>query len=128
MTRWINSKIEEEITDLQYDLLDGLVLVKLINKIIVEIADKNPQAKLYSLHQYSTIKNQPSCYRNMSNINDFLQFVQVVLKINICNTSPDNIVEGNLKLDFGTYMVNFYFRYHQFRMAKFKKYNLVCQG
>ena len=50
MTRWINSKIEEEITDLQYDLLDGLVLVKLINKIIVEIADKNPQAKLYSLH------------------------------------------------------------------------------
>jgi hypothetical protein len=99
MTRWINSKIEEEITDLQYDLLDGLVLVKLINKIIVEIADKNPQAKLYSLHP--VYKKPTFMLQKYENVNDFLQFVQVVLKINICNISADNIVEGNLKLILG---------------------------
>lgn len=99
MTRWINSKIEEEISDLQQDLLNGLVLVKLINKIIVEIADKNPQAKLYCLHP--VYKKPTFKLQKYENVNDFLQFVQVVLKINICSISADNIVEGNLKLILG---------------------------
>ena len=99
MTRWINSKVEEEITDLRHDLLDGLVLVKLINKIIVEIAEKNPQAKLYCLHP--VYKKATFKLQKYENVNDFLQFAQVVLKINICNISADNIVEGNLKLILG---------------------------
>lgn len=99
MTRWINSKIEEEITDLRQDLLDGLVLVKLINKIVEEIADKNPHAKLYCLHP--VYKKPTFKLQKYENVNDFLQFVQVVLKINICNISADNIIEGNLKLILG---------------------------
>lgn len=99
MTRWINSKIEEDITDLRQDLLDGLVLVKLINKIVEEIADKNPRAKLYCLHP--VYKKPTFKLQKYENVSDFLQFVQVVLKINICNISADNVVEGNLKLILG---------------------------
>lgn len=99
MARWINSKIDNTVTDLRLDLLDGLVLVKLINKIVQEIADKNPQTKLYCLHPvYEKPKFKLQKYEN---VNDFLQFLQVVLKINICNISADNIVEGNLKLILG---------------------------
>lgn len=94
MTRWINSTLGLSIKDLTKDLADGLVLIKLINHVNAE-TDAVPY-NLTPMYSKPTFKLQ-----KIENLNDFLQFVKLVCKINICNIDADNIIDGNLKLILG---------------------------
>lgn len=90
MTRWINSQIGTEVSDLSRDLQDGLILIRLINHITTESYILTP------LYAKPTFKLQ-----KVENVSDFLKFCQIVLQINICSISADDIVDGNSKLILG---------------------------
>lgn len=98
MVKWVNCKLETNLTDLSKDLSDGLILIRLINKIIGEMDNKNGQT-LYLLKPL--YPNPKFSLQKLENVNDFLEFVRIVLKINLTSISGDNIVEGNLKLILG---------------------------
>lgn len=94
MIRWINSKLDTQISDLTTDLKDGLILIKLINQIIQESDEES-----YIL---TPMYSKPTfMLQKIENLNDFFKFCKLVLQINICNISADNIIEGNLKLILG---------------------------
>lgn len=99
MLRWVNSKLGTNLTDLSTDLTDGLVLIKLINQIITEMDLEKTTLKLYLLNPL--YKNPKFPIQKLENVNDFLEFIRIVLKINTTGISGDNIVEGNLKLILG---------------------------
>lgn len=93
MLRWVNCKLNLHLTDLTQDLKDGLVLILLIN----EINRENPLVPLLT-----PVYTKPSfAIQKIENLNDFLNFCQLVLNIQICSISGDNIMDGNLKLILG---------------------------
>lgn len=99
MIRWVNSKLDIQLSNLSLELKDGLVLIALINKIVSEVGLEKTNLKLYLLKPlYMTPKFD---IQKMENINDFLEFIRIVLKINVLSISGDNILEGNLKLILG---------------------------
>lgn len=99
MLRWINSKLGVQLTDLSTELCDGLVLIQLINKIISEMDVESTDMKLYLLKPLYT--KPKLMLQKLENVNDFLEFIRLVLKISTTSISADNIVEGNLKLILG---------------------------
>lgn len=95
LKRWVNTKVSVEVKDLHTDLLDGLVLVELINGI----ADASISPNSYLL---SPVYAKPiHRLQKYENVNDCLEFLKIILQINICNISADDIVGGNLKLILG---------------------------
>lgn len=99
MLRWINSKLDTQLTDLSRDLSDGLVLIKLINTVITQIDLQSTDLKLYLL---TPLYAKPKFdLQKLENVNDFLEFIRIVLKINITGITNEHIVQGNLKLILG---------------------------
>lgn len=93
MLRWVNCKLNLHLTDLTQDLDDGLVLILLIN----EINRENPSVPLLT-----PVYSKPVfAIQKIENLNDFLNFCQLVLNIQICSISGENIIDGNLKLILG---------------------------
>lgn len=93
MLRWVNCKLDLHLTDLTQDLDDGLVLILLIN----EINSENPSVPLLT-----PVYSKPVfAIQKIENLNDFLNFCQLVLNIQICSISGENIIDGNLKLILG---------------------------
>lgn len=90
MTRWINAQLGSDVSDLSHDLQDGLVLIRLINHVTTDSYILTP------LYAKPTFKLQ-----KVENVSDFLNFCRLVLKINICSISADDIVDGNSKLILG---------------------------
>lgn len=107
MLKWVNSKLDTNLTDLSKDMSDGLILIQLINKIITEIDIERTDLKLYLLKPL--YKNPKIGLQKMENVNDFLEFIRIVLKINTTSISADNIIEGNLKLILGLIWTLFIF-------------------
>ncbi|EGV65354.1 hypothetical protein PSN45_002490 [Yamadazyma tenuis] len=99
MLRWINSKLNLQLTDLSKDLGDGLVLIQLTNVIIAEMDLEKTDLKLYFLKPLYTNPKLP--IQKMENVNDFLEFIRIVLKINTTSISSESIIDGNLKLILG---------------------------
>ncbi|KAK6458016.1 Ca2+-binding actin-bundling protein [Scheffersomyces xylosifermentans] len=116
--RWLNTKLQEDtdsgitpssslgpnsITNLHEDLQNGLVLIKLINRLIYEITlNENHPMNNSKLYYLSPIYKKPTFkLQKLENLNDFLKFINLILKINVCNISADNIYEGDLKLNLG---------------------------
>lgn len=99
MIRWINSQLDIELTDLSKDLDDGLILILLINKIVTEIDLESTDLKLYLLTPL--YKNPKFGLQKLENVNDFLEFLRIVLKINTTGITSEHIVNGNLKLILG---------------------------
>lgn len=99
MIRWINSQLNVTLTDLAKDLDDGLVLIKLINKVITDIDVASSDLKLYLL---SPLYQKPKFeLQKLENVNDFLEFIRIVLKMNITGITSEHIVKGNLKMILG---------------------------
>lgn len=94
MSLWVSSMVGEPVTDFTKDLADGLVLYKLINKIIAETGTSGYILK--PVYSRATFKVQ-----KVENVDDVLKYCQLVLKINTASISADNVVEGNLKLILG---------------------------
>lgn len=101
LRRWINSQVRVQVTDLTEDLLDGLVLIELINGCSAKSGD-NKKLILLPLH-----KKPRAVLQKIENVADFLKFAKLVLKLNICNISAEDIVHGNLKLTLGLVWVIF---------------------
>lgn len=102
MARWVSAKVGREIEDLTKDLADGLVLTDLLNKILEESAVTGYVLKpVYKRPNFSLQK--------IENVDDFLKFCRLVLKINTCNISAEDIVGGNLKLILGLIWTLFVF-------------------
>lgn len=94
MARWISSKVTTLVTDVTKDLSDGLVLIELINKISAETE--------CSSYRLTPVHKKPSFrLQKLENVDDALQYCRLVLKINTCTISAENVVEGNLKLVLG---------------------------
>lgn len=97
LRRWINSQIVSDIGNLETDLQDGLILVELVNKLVEN--SSNDKHKSYSL---STLYTLPKTHiQKVENVAESIEFIKIILQINICNISAENIVEGNLKLILG---------------------------
>lgn len=102
MARWVSSKISQNVEDLTKDLADGLILINLLNKIIEESG--------VSGYVLTPIYTKPNfTLQKVENIDDFLKFCRLVLKINTCNISAEDIVGGNLKLILGLIWTLFVF-------------------
>lgn len=94
MARWISSKVAAPVTDVTKDLSDGLVLIQLINTILHE-TQLSPY-RLNPVYKKPTFRLQ-----KLENADDVLKFCSLVLQINTCNISAENIVNGDLKLVLG---------------------------
>lgn len=94
MSRWVSSMIGQTVTDFTQDLTDGLVLYKLVNRIVCET--KSSTYSLMPVYPKPTFKLQ-----KVENVDDVLKYCQLVLKINTCSISADNVVDGDLKLILG---------------------------
>lgn len=102
MARWVSSKISQNVEDLTKDLADGLVLIELLNRIIDESG--------VSGYILTPIYTKPNfTLQKVENVDDFLKFCRLVLKINTCNISAEDIVGGNLKLILGLIWTLFVF-------------------
>ncbi|EEQ36792.1 hypothetical protein CLUG_00915 [Clavispora lusitaniae ATCC 42720] len=102
MARWLSSKINTPIVDLVSAVGDGLVLVQLINCISAETG-----ASSYIL---SPVHPRPTFrIHKLENVADVLQFCRLELKINTCNISAENIVDGDVKLILGMIWTLFVF-------------------
>lgn len=102
MSRWVSSKVSANVEDLTTDLADGLVLVELINNLMEEsLAAPYVLLPVYKLPNFSLQK--------IENVADLLKFCRLVLKINTCNISAEDIVGGNLKLILGLIWTLFVF-------------------
>ncbi|EAZ63461.2 Ca2+-binding actin-bundling protein (actinin), alpha chain (EF-Hand protein superfamily) [Scheffersomyces stipitis CBS 6054] len=120
LVRWLNSKLMEDseseatptsslgrssITNLRTDLQDGIILIKLINWLVYEITsnENHPLTKRNTKLYYLTpIYKKPTFkLQKLENLNDFLKFINLILNVNVCNISADNIYEGDLKLTLG---------------------------
>ncbi|KAM9924714.1 hypothetical protein OXX80_011137 [Metschnikowia pulcherrima] len=94
MARWVASKTKREIADISTDLCDGIVLVELINKIVEETkAVSYGPTLLYTKPKFTLQK--------MENVDDVLKFCRLVLQMNTCNISAEDVVGGNTKLILG---------------------------
>ncbi|KAF3990893.1 hypothetical protein FT663_02966 [Candidozyma haemuli var. vulneris] len=94
MARWVGSKVDAAVEDLTTDLNDGLVLVKLVNVIAEESGSS--EYLLTPIYEKPTIHLQ-----KVENIDDVLKFCRLILNINTCSVSAQNVVEGDLKLILG---------------------------
>lgn len=102
MARWVSTKVGKEVGDLTKDLADGIVLIDLLNKLIEESGvARYVLTPVYTRPRFSLQK--------IENIDDFLKFCRLVLKINTCNISAEDIVGGNLKLILGLIWTLFVF-------------------
>lgn len=93
MTRWVSSAIEVQVNDFTTDLADGLVLYKLVNYIISQTGNSYELKPVYPKPNFKLQK--------VENVDDVLKYCQLVLKINTCSISADNVVAGDLKLILG---------------------------
>lgn len=96
MARWVSSKVSRarEIHDISVDLCDGLTLLELVNVI-----SKETDACSYVL---SPIYKKPTfALQKMENVDDILKFCRLVLQLNTCNISAEDVVQGNTKLILG---------------------------
>lgn len=96
MARWVSSKVSRarEIHDISVDLCDGLTLLELVNVIA-----KETDACSYVL---SPIYRKPTfALQKMENVDDILKFCRLVLQLNTCNISAEDVVQGNTKLILG---------------------------
>lgn len=94
MARWVSSKVSREVHDLTEDLADGTVLIEFVNKLIEESGT--------SSYVLTPIYKRPHfTLQKVENVDDFLKFCRLVLKINTCNISAEDVVTGNLKLLLG---------------------------
>lgn len=104
LKRWINSKINSAVINLRTDLLNGLILVELINKIVQEsptftTIKKGTEPKTYVI---KPVYSKPAFRVQMiENVSDALEFLKIILQVNITNISAEDIVEGNVKLILG---------------------------
>lgn len=94
MARWVGSKVGKPIEDLTTALNDGLVLAKLVNVIAEESGTS--EYVLQPIYQKPTLHLQ-----KVENIDDVLKFCRLILQINTCSVSAENVVEGDLKLILG---------------------------
>lgn len=102
MARWISSKVETTVSDVTKDLCDGLVLVELVNCIAVESgASRFVLTPVYSKPNFHIQK--------VENVDDMLQYCRLVLQLNTCNISAENVVGGDLKLILGLIWTLFVF-------------------
>ncbi|KAK6205104.1 Ca2+-binding actin-bundling protein [Scheffersomyces amazonensis] len=118
MLKWLNSKIKDydqlelpdipsapnSIENLQTDLQNGLVLIKLINRLIYDYHNEQNHNSYYyeKLYYLTPIYNNPKFkLQIIENLDDIFKFLQLILKLNICNISSDNLYDGNLKLILG---------------------------
>lgn len=122
MVKWVNTKliedtispqtptssftnIPETITNLTGDLQDSLVLTKLVNRIIYEITlnpDHPMNSKKSKLYYLTPIYRKPTFkLQKLENLLDLLKFLNLILGINVVSISPENIFDGDLKLNLG---------------------------
>ena len=94
MSLWVSSMVGQPVTDFTKDLADGLVLYKLVNRIIADTSTSTYSLK--PVYSKATFKVQ-----KVENVDDVLKYCQLVLKINTTSISADNVVDGNLKLILG---------------------------
>lgn len=102
MARWVGSKVDMTITNLVSQVADGLVLVKLINRINAE-AGTSPYV-LSPVHPRPTFR-----LHRLENVADLLQFCRLELKINTAAFSAENVVDGDAKLILGLIWTLFVF-------------------
>lgn len=94
MSLWVSSMVGEPVSDFTTDLADGLILYKLVNRIIADSANSGYTLKpIYSRANFKVQK--------VENVDDVLKYCHLVLKINTTSFSADNVVDGNLKLILG---------------------------
>ncbi|GEQ72368.1 hypothetical protein JCM33374_g6055 [Metschnikowia sp. JCM 33374] len=94
MARWVSAKIGRDIPDISTALCDGLVLLDLVNKITEE-TDASP-------YRLTPVYKRPTfALQKMENVDDVLKFCRLVLQMNTCNISAEDIVSGNTKLILG---------------------------
>ncbi|EMG50775.1 cher Filamin-A [Candida maltosa Xu316] len=122
MVKWVNQKLMEDtispetptstypnvphtITNLSEDLKDSLVLTKLVNRIIYEVTlnPEHPMNKKSKKLYYLTpiYKNPTFKLQKLENLSDLLKFLNLILGINVNSISPENIFDGELKLNLG---------------------------
>ncbi|OBA24337.1 hypothetical protein METBIDRAFT_131228 [Metschnikowia bicuspidata var. bicuspidata NRRL YB-4993] len=94
MARWVSSKITQEIHDISVDLCDGLALLELVNAIAIET--KASPYRLTPIHRRPKIPLQ-----KLENVADVLEFCRLLLQVNTCNISAEDVVCGNTKLILG---------------------------
>ncbi|WPK25262.1 hypothetical protein PUMCH_002572 [Australozyma saopauloensis] len=101
MARWVSSKVNVQVTDLTQDLGDGTILIALVNILIDESGGGYTLQPVYKRPNFTLQK--------VENVDDFLKFCRLVLKINTCNISAEDVVGGNLKLILGLIWTLFVF-------------------
>ncbi|CAI5756507.1 unnamed protein product [Candida verbasci] len=109
---WINIKLLEDslinatptstekpvlINNLTSDLQHGLILIKLINKIIYDITLSNPSNEFGFYYLTPINKNPTLKLQKFENLIDFLKFLKIILQINIIDLNAEDIYDGNLK-------------------------------
>lgn len=94
MARWVSAMVETEVTDLPRDCSNGLVLIDLVNSANSDVASST-----YTLNP--TYKKPALRLQKVENVDDMLKFCRLILKINVCNISAEDIVDGDLKLILG---------------------------
>ncbi|ODV78037.1 uncharacterized protein CANTADRAFT_26990 [Suhomyces tanzawaensis NRRL Y-17324] len=115
MIRWINLKIAHlapetpqlasaptSITSWS-DLQDGLVLIRLVNQMIFEVlaSPRHPMHRT-QLYYLKPLYPKPKFrLHKLENLVDVLQFVKMILNINVSGISADNIYDGDHKLILG---------------------------
>lgn len=102
MARWVSSKVPQDVVDLTIDLSDGLVLIRLVNQLIEESAVAGYVLTPVYLRPNFTLQK-------IENVDDILKFCRLVLKVNTCNISAEDVVGGNLKLILGLIWTLFVF-------------------
>lgn len=86
--------VEKEVTDLRRDCSNGMVLIDLVNRANSDVASTT-----HTLNP--TYQNPVLRLQKVENVDDMLQFCRLILKINVCNISAEDIVDGDLKLILG---------------------------
>ncbi|KAK6465265.1 calponin homology domain-containing protein [Scheffersomyces coipomensis] len=126
MIKWMNNTIQDydqlelpsvtscptQISNLKQDLQSGLVVIKLINRLVFDYHKVQAIAKSKGntttnyhydkLYYITPIYSNPKFkLQKIENLNDVLKFLRLILKLNTSNISSDNIFDGDLKLTLG---------------------------
>lgn len=95
-TRWINARTGAHVEDLRTDLLDGLVLVRLVNHLVQD-GRGGGGALLEPVYARPTLRLQ-----KLANVADVLEYARLGLRIpNLGGVSAENIVDGDIKYVLG---------------------------
>lgn len=117
MARWVSAQVDVPISDISSQLAEGLLLTLLVNKIASDTGASPYLLKpIYKKPQFAIQRSE--------NIDDALQFCNLVLQVNTCNISAEDIVSGNLKLVLGLLWLLFLYA----SSNKIRTANVDCQS